>query len=163
MPRFYFPFRPEILLLTLTIASLVGCERRKPQEVVKPPAAVVQTLHTLFPQVDSARWKKEDGGFYEGHFTHEGVPHKLRVNPDGRWRETEQDVARTALPVPVQDTLQRLLETPPRTARVRRTSIVTFADGRTEYEVQVRLDGDWFKRYYDAKGHLLREEKAKHG
>ena len=156
---------PRLLLIVLPL--LASCEQAKPKDHVDPPAAAVQTLRTLYPNAlaDSARWERDRDGYYEAHFRLDGLPHKLRTDSVGRYRETEISIARRALPVPVQDTLQTQIDRvhDPKIFRVRQVSIVRYADGHTEYEAQVRYDGKWHKRYYDEKGNLLRESKAKKG
>jgi len=158
--------RVTTLLVSFLSLAICGCEQDKASKWVTPPAAVQQTLRTLHPEATQVRWERDKDGFYEGSFVlPDSLRRKMRVNPDGRWRETETYIARTALPVPVQDTLQAQLERvrDPKRFRVRHVSMVTYADGRTEYEAQVRLEGGrWRKRYYDAHGKLLREEKMKH-
>lgn len=154
-----------LLLLTLLLGN-TGCESRKPKKAVTVPPAVTRTARTLFPRADSVRWEWDKDGFFEGRFVlPDSLHRKLRVSPEGRWLETETDVARTALPVPVQDTLQALLDRIRDRSqfRIRAVSIVQYADGHTEYEAQVRVGKKWRKRYYDAQGHLLREEKGRHG
>lgn len=153
-----------LILSFLLLAS--GCESRKPQQAVTIPREVMQTQKTLFPQADSVRWQWDKGGYFEGRFTlADSLRRKLRVSPGGRWLETETDVARTALPVPLQDTLQQQLDRNRDRSefRIRSVSTVQHADGHTEYEVQVRVANKWRKRYYDALGRLLREDKGRHG
>ncbi len=154
-----------LLVLSLLTIGFAACNRPKPKEAVKAPPMAEQTLRTLYPQADSARWERERDGAYEAHFTLETLPHKLRVDSTGKWIETEINVARTALPVPVQDTLQKMVDQAknPKLYRIRRVSIVHKANGTTEYEAQMRVEGKWRKRYYDAKGQVLRESKTKKG
>ncbi len=158
------PLRYASLLLLGTFLSLTACESRAPKPPVVPPAGVVQTLRTLYPAADSPRWQLRRDGSFEGRFQLEQLPCKVRIRPDGQWLETETEVARRTLPVPVQDSVEHLLDQPPRTRRVRATSVIRYADGHLEYEVQLReADGKWYRRYYDAQGHTRREERAKHG
>lgn len=158
---------PLWLMIILLVGELAGCKPDKEKPRVEPPAAAVQTLRTLYPRApaDSARWEWDQDGYFEAHFHLDGVPHKLRTDSVGRYRETEIDVARRALPVPIQDTLQAHLDRAhdPKVFRIRQVSIIHYADGHTEYEAQVRLNGKWYKRYYDEKGNLLRESTAKKG
>ncbi len=155
---------PRWLIFSLLLVGLSGCERTKPKPYVEPPAAAVQTLRTLYPRApaDSARWEWDDNGYFEAHFRLDDIPYKVRTDSAGRYRETEMNVARRALPGPVQDTLQAQIDRvhDPKLFRLRQVSIVHYADGHTEYEAQVRSEGKWFKRYYDEKGNLLRESKS---
>jgi hypothetical protein len=154
-----------LLILSLLTLGFAGCNRTAPKASVKAPPMAEQTLRTLYPKADSTRWEREKDGAYEAHFVLETLPHKLRVDSTGKWIETEIDVARTALPVPLQDTLQKLLDraNDPKRYRIRQVSIVRLANGTTQYEAQMRVEGKWRKRYYDEKGLLLREVKAKKG
>ncbi len=160
------PFRA--LIISLLILGLTGaCRPDKTRPTVQPPPAAVQTLRTLYPRatIDSARWEWDADGYFEAHFRLDNLPHKLRTDSAGRYRETEINVARRALPAPLQDTLQTQIDkiNDPKRFRVRQASIVHYADGHTEYEAQVRVNGKWRKRYYDEKGVMLRETKAKKG
>lgn len=160
-------FLLAVLLTVLLLVALPGCQSKEAPVAIVPPAAAVQTLRTLYPRAptDSARWQWDQNGYFEAHFALDGLPHKLRTDSSGRYLETEINIARLALPVPVQDSLQAEVDhvRDSKLFRIRRVSIVHYADGHTEYEAQVRAAGKWRKRYYDEKGNLLRQTKAKKG
>ena len=67
----------------------------------KAPDAVQAAFKKRFPTVTKVGYDKEKNGEYEAGFKINGVKMSANFTPEGVWRETESEIAATALPATV--------------------------------------------------------------
>lgn len=96
-----------------------------------PPAAVLAAFKQKFPSAQDADWSKEKNGAWESEFKLPGSSEmSATFSADGRWLETETEIAFSELPAPVAAALQG--------KKVKETARIEKADGSTVYEAEVK-------------------------
>lgn len=109
-----------------------------------PPAAVVAAFKQKFPNAQDVDWSKEKNGDWEAEFELPGNSEmSATFAADGRWLETETEIAFSALPAPIIAALEG--------KKVKEAARIEKADGSTVYEAEVRRKDFLF----DASGKRL--------
>ncbi len=117
----------KIMLLSLFV--LVSCAAAFS---ANPPEAVLSAFAQKFPNAQDVDWSKEKNGEWEAEFELPGSNDEISAvfSSDGRWLETETEIAFSALPAPVRTALQG--------KKVKEAARIEKADGSTVYEAEVR-------------------------
>ena len=113
-----------------------------------PPAAVVTAFNQKFPGVQDVDWDKEKNGEWEAEFEEGEVDMSANFSADGKWLETETEIAVSALPQPVRD----YLATNFKGKKIKEAAKIITPDGKTTYEAEVKGQGDLL---FDAEGKLV--------
>lgn len=110
-----------------------------------PPEAVLAAFTQKFPNAQDVDWSKEKNGEWEAEFELPGSNDEISAvfSSDGRWLETETEIAFSALPAPIQAALQG--------KKVKEAARIEKADGSTVYEAEVRRK----ELIFDASGKML--------
>ncbi len=121
--------RKYLLSSLLCVSSFVHVANAQMSGI--PPAAKA-TFAKLYPGATGLKWDKEDGG-YEASFKDKGKTMSLVFNGKGQLKETETDIAVTALPASVRDYIAKQM--PGKT--IQEAAIIVDAAGVKKYEAEV--------------------------
>lgn len=141
----YLSFKHKILvmkkIMLLSLFALVLCATAFS---ANPPEAVLAAFAQKFPNAQDVDWSKEKNGDWEAEFELPGS-HEMSANfsTDGKWLETETEIAFSELPAPIQAVLQG--------KKVKEAARIEKADGSTVYEAEVRRK----ELIFDASGKML--------
>lgn len=128
-------------IMLLGLFALVLCA---PAFCSNPPEAVLTAFNQKFPNAQDIDWSKEKNGDWEAEFELPGSSEmSATFSADGRWLETETEIAFSALPAPIQAALQG--------KKVKEAARIEKADGSTVYEAEVRRK----ELIFDASGKML--------
>ena len=124
------------------------------------PAAVVKTFKAKYPAVQHATWEKEDMA-YEANFEMNKAETSAIFDANGKFMETESEIAKSALPKAVADAVAKNYAG----YKIEETAKIE-AKGLVTYEVEVEKGEKSMDLIYDEKGKLLKttpkeEEKDK--
>lgn len=97
-----------------------------------PPEAVLAAFKQKFPNAQDVDWSKEKNGDWEAEFELPSSSSEMSAtfSADGRWLETETEIAFSELPAPIVTALQG--------KKVKETARIEKADGSTVYEAEVK-------------------------
>lgn len=110
----------------------------------KPPTAVQTAFQQKFPNASDVDWSKEKNGDWEAEFELPGSSEmSATFSADGRWLETETEIAISELPAPVVAALQG--------KKVKEAARIEKADGSMVYEAEVKRKD----LIFDASGKML--------
>ena len=114
--------------MLLSMFSLVSCATAFS---ANPPQAVLAAFQQKFPNAQDVDWSKEKNGEWEAGFELSGSQEmSATFAADGRWLETETEIAFSELPAPVLTALQG--------KKVKEAARIEKADGSTIYEAEVK-------------------------
>ena len=130
------------ILLALSLSF--GCNLQAQKDL---PAAVKTAFEQKFPNADDVEWQKEKDGNWEVEFEIGEEESSAVFTPDGKWLETETEIAMDDLPAPIRAAVQG--------KKIKEVARILRADGSTVYEVEVGKKD----LMYDAQGKLLPEVK----
>ena len=109
-----------------------------------PPEVVLAAFQQKFPNAQDVDWSKEKNGEWEAEFEVPGSKEmSANFSADGRWLETETEIAYSELPAPVIAALQG--------KKVKEAARIEKADGSTVYEAEVKRKD----LIFDASGKML--------
>lgn len=115
-------------IMLLSLFALVSCATAFS---ANPPEAVLAAFKQKFPNAQDVDWSKEKNGEWEAEFELSGSPEmSATFAADGRWLETETEIAFSELPAPVLTALQG--------KKVKEAARIEKADGSTVYEAEVK-------------------------
>jgi hypothetical protein len=127
--------------LLLSVSSIVFCSAAFS---AKPPQAVLTAFQEKFPTATDVDWSKEKSGEWEAEFElADDKEISASFTPDGRWLETETEMAFSELPAPIRTALQG--------KKIKETERIEKADGSIWYEVEVKRK----EMIFDASGKKL--------
>ena len=132
------------LCILFALVLSAGCNLQAQKDL---PAVVKKAFEQKFPNADDVEWDKEKDGNWEVEFEIGDEESTAVFTPDGKWLETETEIALDDLPAPVRSAVQG--------KKIKEVARIQRADGSTVYEVQVGKKD----LIYDAQGKLLKEEK----
>lgn len=118
-----------LLSSLLSVSALVHVANAQTSGI---PAAAKATFAKLHPGATGLKWDKEDGG-YEASFKEQGKTMSLVFDGKGQLKETETDIAVTALPATVRDYVAKQM--PGKT--IKEAAIIVDAAGVKKYEAEV--------------------------
>lgn len=129
-------------IMLLSLFALVSCATAFS---ANPPEAVLAAFTQKFPNAQDVDWSKEKNGEWEAEFEPPGSNDEISAvfSSDGRWLETETEIAFSALPAPIQAALQG--------KKVKEAARIEKADGSTVYEAEVKRK----ELIFDASGKML--------
>jgi len=129
----------NIILLSLFV--IVSCTMAFS---ANPPEVVLAAFQQKFPNAQDVDWSKEKNGEWEAEFEMPGSNEmSANFSADGRWLETETEIAYSELPAPVIAALQG--------KKVKEAARIEKADGSTVYEAEVKRKD----LIFDASGKML--------
>ena len=129
----------NIILLSLFV--IVSCTMAFS---ANPPEVVLAAFKQKFPNAQDVDWSKEKNGEWEAEFEMPGSNEmSANFSADGRWLETETEIAFSELPAPVIAALQG--------KKVKEAARIEKADGSTVYEAEVKRKD----LIFDASGKML--------
>jgi len=129
----------NIILLSLFV--IVSCTMAFS---ANPPEVVLAAFKQKFPNAQDVDWSKEKNGEWEAEFEMPGSNEmSANFSADGRWLETETEIAYSELPAPVIAALQG--------KKVKEAARIEKADGSTVYEAEVKRKD----LIFDASGKML--------
>ena len=110
-----------------------------------PPQVVLNAFNQKFPGVKDVDWDLEKNGEWEAEFDGtDGKDMSANFSADGKWLETETEIAFSELPQPVQNALKG--------KKVKEAARIERMDGKTVYEAEVNHKD----LIFDASGKLLK-------
>lgn len=149
-----------LLLLLLPApgkAQKIEVERRI--SVEEMPAEAMTWLELHFPDRDRERYyeeKSDAGRTIEAKFRHRDRRYSIEFFTDGRWKETEREIAFGDLPFPVREVIDRQLEDFFRRYRVVRAQEQLTGGAVTGYELEIKGKSadhlGYFEGQFDAAG-----------
>lgn len=113
-----------------------------------PPATIVAAFNQKFPGVKDVDWGKEKNGEWEAEFDQGNTEMSANFSADGKWLETETEIAVSALPQAVRDYVAANFKG----KKIKEAAKIITPDGKTTYEAEVKGQGDLL---FDADGKLL--------
>ncbi len=129
----------NIMLLSLFV--IVSCTMAFS---ANPPEVVLAAFQQKFPNAQDVDWSKEKNGEWEAEFEMPGSNEmSANFSADGRWLETETEIAFSELPAAVIAALQG--------KKVKEAARIEKADGSTVYEAEVKRKD----LIFDASGKML--------
>lgn len=131
-------------LLFAAVLLWAGCALQAQKAV---PEAVKTTFNEKFPKAGDVDWKLEADGNWEVEFELDDEESSATFTAEGKWLETETEIAVDDLPDAVRKAVQG--------QKVKEAARILKADGTTVYEVEIGKKD----LIYDAAGQLLMEEK----
>lgn len=96
------------------------------------PAAVKAAITRLYPTAKRVKFEKEDGA-YEAGFTHNGKSMSVVLDAKGTVKETETQIALSALPAAVRDYVAKHHAD----KKIREAAEIVDAEGKKIYEAEV--------------------------
>lgn len=128
-------------IMLISLFALISCATAFS---ANPPEAVLTAFKQKFPNAQDVDWSKEKNGEWEAEFELPGSREmSATFSADGRWLETETEIAFSELPAPIRTALQG--------KKVKETARIEKADGSTVYEAEVRRKD----LIFDATGKML--------
>ncbi len=128
-------------IMLLSLFALVSCAMAFS---ANPPQAVLAAFQQKFPNAQDVDWSKEKNGEWEAEFELTGSQEmSANFSADGRWLETETEIAFSELPAPIRTALQG--------KKVNEAARIEKADGSTVYEAEVKRKD----LIFDASGKML--------
>jgi hypothetical protein len=116
------------------------------------PSAVTEAFKKRFPTVTKVDFDREKNGEYEAEFKVNGVKMSANFTSDGTWRETESEIAATALPVTV---VQSIAAKYPNAKVVGAAKIET-SDKGTLYEADLKTGVKKSEVLFDTAGNVVK-------
>jgi Putative beta-lactamase-inhibitor-like, PepSY-like len=116
------------------------------------PAAVKAAFKQRFPTVTKVSYDHEKNGEYEAEFKMDGVKMSANFTPEGAWRETEREIAATALPAAVS---QSIAAKYPKATIVGAAKIETVDKG-TRYEADLKTGLKKSEVLFDESGNVVK-------
>lgn len=124
-------------------------------QIRKIPAEVTTSFSQRYPDAADVEWRDKLSGFNVS-FTMDTVKHLASFDNDGKWQNTEQEIAQESLPEVVVDGFEKS-----RFAdwNVTRTSKIELPGDQLQYKIEVGK-GDIKKRnlYFNSNGRLLKDK-----
>ena len=117
-----------------------------------PPAAVVAAFNQQFPGMKDVDWDREKNGEWEAEFEQGDTEMSANFSADGKWLETETEIAAGELPQAVRDYVKSNFGN----KKIKEAAKIRKADGTTVYEAEVKGQGDLI---FDAEGKFLKADK----
>lgn len=96
------------------------------------PAAVKATIARLYPTVKHVKYDKENGD-YEASFSHDGKTMSVLLDGQGTVKETETDIAISALPAAVREYVAKKMPG----SKIKEAAEIVDANGTKKYEAEV--------------------------
>jgi Putative beta-lactamase-inhibitor-like, PepSY-like len=118
----------------------------------KAPSAVQTAFKKRFPTVTKVDFDKEKSGEYEAEFKMNGVKMSANFTADGKWRETESEVAATALPAEVSKAITAKFPK----AKVVGAAKIETSDRGTIYEADLKTGMKSSEVLFDAFGNVVK-------
>ncbi|MBL7818901.1 MAG: PepSY-like domain-containing protein [Saprospiraceae bacterium] len=118
----------------------------------KAPSAVQTAFKKHFPTVTKVDFDKEKNGEYEAEFKMNGVEMSANFTVDGAWRETETEIAATALPANVSSAISKKYPT----AKVVGAAKIETADRGTLYEADLKTGMKKAEVLFDTAGNVVK-------
>lgn len=138
-----------LMLLTITTQAQDDEVAVKEENV---PAAVVQKLRSMYPDVTKTNWTKEKGR-YLAAFTTTGHSTTAEYDSKGNWIESEMEITKAELPEAVNNTLNS------KYAGYKTFFLVkTSSPKQTFYEISLKGAGD-MDVLIDEQGNVLEEDE----
>lgn len=139
--------KKTMLLLALSLGTgFAVCAQKT------PPQAVVTAFNQKFPGVKDVDWGKEKNGEWEAEFDQGKEEMSANFSADGKWLETETEIAVSALPQAIRDYVKANFKG----KKIREAAKIVKEDGKMMYEAEVKGQGDLI---FDAEGKFLKAEK----
>jgi len=135
-----------VKLIFLMLAVLF-CASNSLQAQKDLPPAVQTAFAQQFPDATDVEWEMEDDGNWEIEFELGEDESTATFNAEGKWLETETEIAVDDLPEAIRAALKG--------QKIREAARILKSDGATVYEVEIGNQD----RLYDAGGKLLMEDK----
>lgn len=140
----------SLIALALLMASGLFAQEndKKTKEV---PAVVTAAFAKQFPNVKDVDWEKE-GNDYEAEFELNKVETSAIFSADGHWKETETEIAVSALPAKAQEYLKAKYSE----YAVKEAAKITDNKNVVTYEAEVKKKGESMDIIFDASGAFLK-------
>jgi hypothetical protein len=130
--------------IALTLAT--SCSQKSKESEV--PKTILKTFNSNFKNTKVEKWDKEKDGGYEAEFDHNGIETSATFSADGKLRETEQEVEKSALPAGISDYVSK--NHPGKD--MQETAKITTSEGIVMYEVEI----DKKDLMFDDKGNFIK-------
>lgn len=118
----------------------------------KAPSAVQTAFKKHFPTVTKVDYDKEKNGEYEAEFKLNGVEMSANFMADGTWRETETEIATTALPA----NITKAIATKYPNAKVVGAAKIETSDRGLLYEADLKTGMKKSEVLFDAVGNVVK-------
>ena len=137
-----------IIILFGILALVINAHAQKLSES-DVPAAVKTQFSSMFPNVKAYKWEKENG-IYEAEFKQNKVETSVLFEADGKYFQTETEIAVSELPGGVRDYASKNLPG----KKIKEASKIALADGTLTYEAEIS-GADYI---FDANGNFLKKD-----
>jgi Putative beta-lactamase-inhibitor-like, PepSY-like len=144
------------LLFVALISTFTFAQKISDKEV---PAMVGSSFKIKFPTATNAKWEKENGTEYEVNFKLEKVNYSAKFGSEGKWMETENGVAVSALPAAV----AAALKTDFPGFKIEEAEKVESAENGICYEVKAEKGKEEYEVLLSADGKVLKKTLEKEG
>ncbi len=140
-----------IVALGLFLITACGVQKAALTED-QVPSAVKQTFHEKFPAVQNPGWSLKSDQNYEAEFAVQQVEMAVKIDPAGKWLETETAIPPATLPPAVQNTMAaqfkdyQLIET---------QTLLRAGAARSNYELHLDNGKQVVKAEFSPEGALL--------
>lgn len=91
-------------IITLFLAA--GCSEGQNTENTEVTEKIKQAFSRKYADVKDVKWERDDNGYYETQFEHNGEKFRADFNYDGKWIETENSVEYKQLTQPVKNVIE---------------------------------------------------------
>lgn len=120
------------------------------QAAVSVPQVVADAFHAKFPNAIKAKWEKENATEYECGFHNGATEMSAKYDQTGKWLETETEIKASALPAPVQHSIQKQYSD----FKLKEAEIVETPEGKL-YEVELSKAGKVTELRLSADGRVV--------
>lgn len=117
---------------SLTLARPVAAPERTVRLVDNTPVAVKSAITRLYPTAKNVKFEKEEGG-YEASFKHNGKSMSVVLDAKGTVKETETEIAASALPASIRDYVAKQMPG----KKIKEAAEIVDANGIKKYEAEV--------------------------
>lgn len=140
----------KLTLSLLAAMLLTGCVNAQKVKEEKVPAAVVASLHKMYPDVKDYDWMLEDGN-YEAEYKVNGLEAAVVFDTHGNLLESEQEIAISELPAVCAEYVSKNYAG----KKIREASQITDAKGVKSYEAELK----GMDVIFDSAGNFISVEK----
>ncbi len=135
------------LAFVAMIVSFAACAQKN------VPAKAKDAFNQKFPNAQNVNWGKEGSNVWEAEFKMNGKEMSANYDPDGNWKETEEEIQENEVPEVVNNALQTNYPD----ATISHVFKVENTEG-ISYEYEIKNNGNKMEVVLDSSGNIKKSE-----
>lgn len=137
-----------VLLFAFGIQSCA--QKSDPKKV---PEQVLSAFKAKFPDVEKAKWERENDTEWEAEFKMDGIEYSASFTTKGRWKETENEIKKSEIPANISTILDQNFTD----YDIEEAEMGEGPSGKF-YEFEIETDHDEFEVMIDSQGKLTKQK-----